>query len=192
MPRKTLFIIIAVFFLVIIGALALYSSTTNQTGGVDRSERGILSFFPFGQGSTPPAGTNGNGVQTGTGTGTTAGGLPRLRHLTTVPVAGIVGLMNGSEHFVRYVERATGHAYDVPVDTSAQTKRVSNTTIPKIQEARWSPDGASLLLRYLGPDNETVLTFSGSFTGASTSEKTLQGTFFPKNILNCFGQSVVR
>ena len=60
----------------------------------------------------------------------------RLVLLSETPVAGITaGERNGEEMF-RYVDRATAHVSDFYA-TSSKRVRVSNTTIPRIQEVAW-------------------------------------------------------
>ncbi len=89
----------------------------------------------------------------------------------------------------RYVERGTGHIYDTYLDTLAES-RVSNTTIPRIEQALFGNGGESVILRYLQDDNQTIETFTGTLSGAITSAdsqgvttlKSLLGTFLPQNI----------
>lgn len=70
-----------------------------------------------------------------------------LRQLTTRPVAGFVVFSDSSSDsdVVRYVERGTGHIYDINVATGEE-RRVSATTIPRVTEAVFSSDGQYVAL----------------------------------------------
>ena len=117
------------------------------------------------------------------------GALPRFRKLWSEPVAGAAFAENASgSTTVHFVERATGHVYEAS-PTSTRTVRLTNTTIPKVQEARFvSPD--RILVRYLR-DDDTIETFAGTILpppepiGTSTEEAVgeLSGQFLPVNIL---------
>ncbi len=91
----------------------------------------------------------------------------------------------------RFVERETGHIYESFLDTAVES-RVSNTTIPRIEEAFFGAGGNSVILRYAKEDNQTIETYAGVLSGAITSAdssgvstlKELTGTFLPQNILD--------
>ncbi len=74
----------------------------------------------------------------------------KLRQLTEEPVAGF-GLIGDK---IRYVEKATGHVYETNA-TATTPVRLSNTTVPKIQEAYFSKSGGAAIFRYTkGKENE--------------------------------------
>jgi hypothetical protein len=84
--------------------------------------------------------------------------------------------------WVRYVLRETGRIEDLSLDTG-DTKRVTNTTVPRIQEAFFGENGSAVALRYLGADNETVETYIAPLpTDPFASSTELVGTFFRQNI----------
>ena len=97
-----------------------------------------------------------------------------LFRISDTPVAGTVILSRGtSTTIARYVDRATGHIYDVNLRTLEKTK-VTNNTLPKIYEAYFRPDGNAVLLRSLKDDSDTVDNLSLTLTApkatlASTS-----------------------
>ena len=95
-----------------------------------------------------------------------------LFRLSNTPVAGAVALNRGNQTVVRYVDRATGHIYDVNLATLEKTK-VTNNTLPKIYEAYFRTDGNAVLLRYLKDDSDVVenlsLTLSPPQATVSTS-----------------------
>ncbi len=83
---------------------------------------------------------------------------------------------------VRYVERETGHIIDLSIETG-ETERISNTTIPGIQETIWGASGRVVALRYLEDDNETIETFAATLpTTTPVVDTDLEGVFFPQNI----------
>lgn len=85
----------------------------------------------------------------------TRGGLPRAQ--TTI---------------FRWIDRATGHIYEARENDNTTT-RVSNTTVPGVQEGFFSKNGLSVVMRYLRADNETVETLVGQIE--SVTEKTTNG-----------------
>lgn len=83
---------------------------------------------------------------------------------------------------LRYIERETGHVYDLSLASGA-TERISNTTIPRVQEALWGNGGEFLAVRYLDADGETVQTFAGTLTPDDEGgQGSLEGAFLPQNI----------
>ncbi|MDO8594642.1 MAG: hypothetical protein Q7R93_03980 [bacterium] len=108
---------------------------------------------------------------------------PALRQLTTTPIAGaIAGIKDGVVR-VRYIDRATGNALEIPA-TGGEVNRLTNTTIPKVYEALWDKAGSGVILRYLKDDDETIRTFSARIkSGANGTPGELQGTFLPQDIL---------
>ncbi len=146
------------------------------------------TFNPFGLFS-------GDDTTTTTGTGTDTPLFPdvpmtverpSLFKITEGPVAGVTtyATTNGTttEHFVRYVERNSGNIYDYSLSTGREV-RVSNTTIPRVHEALFGNSGATVVYRRLQDDGETVETYLGSISSATTTETRLSGSFLPENIL---------
>ncbi|MFT5849384.1 MAG: hypothetical protein ACI9H6_000191 [Patiriisocius sp.] len=68
-----------------------------------------------------------------------------LRQLTTRPVAGFTFASTTFGQTVRYVERGTGHIYEINLDTGIETP-LSRTTVPKVSEAVFSPGGETIAL----------------------------------------------
>lgn len=67
-----------------------------------------------------------------------------LQQLTTRAVAGF-GFASSSPDTLKYVERGTGHVYEINV-TSGKEEQVSVTTFPHASEAVFSPDTTSVAL----------------------------------------------
>ncbi len=59
---------------------------------------------------------------------------------------------------IRYVERASGNVYAYKLNERTLT-RLSNRTVPGVQEASWVPDGSMALVRYLG-EGEEIETYA--------------------------------
>lgn len=104
--------------------------------------------------------------------------IPKLRQLSDAPVAGSrafeqtgTAIRAGTTIF-RWIDRATGHIYEARSNDATEL-RVSNTTIPSVQEGFFSDDGQSVVVRYLKGDNDTVETLVGQI--ASVTEKTSNG-----------------
>ncbi len=71
----------------------------------------------------------------------------RLKRLTTTAVAGF-GVRPGSEGgAVRYLDRESGNVYEIPVSGATTSVRISNTTIPRTQEAYFSATSSSAFAR---------------------------------------------
>jgi hypothetical protein len=106
--------------------------------------------------------------------------VPRLRKITSVPVAGsqvfereveIVKenastterfYATSTENFFRYIERATGHLYETGENTLIN-ERLTNTTIPKIYEAIFSDNLNDFIYRYVDENNSNLIkTFFAS------------------------------
>lgn len=108
---------------------------------------------------------------------------PRLRQLTTEPVAGAVIFSRGGETLVRWAERGTGHFFEEGVDEQTP-KRISNQTIPEIGEALWRPDGFGVIVRYAKEVGGTpsLESFYASVGVAAKEGDTLRASFLPRNV----------
>jgi hypothetical protein len=135
--------------------------------------------------------------------------LPRLRQISQVPTAGFVSferIASTSDTFIeedgseeeevsfetifRYLERGTGHLYETKENTLT-TNRLSNVTMPGIQDALFNTEGDNVLLRFLD-QFELIQTYSAVLeekTSTSTEssfqtmkETKLTGEYFPVNI----------
>lgn len=169
---KILLGILGIFVLIIGGLFFAYRYYVNNGGGNGQVTREGGGLFPD------------SGIFGGFGREDEArdgqdGPVPTLRHITEKAVAGGVVFLSEETVAIRYVERATGHVFETALD-SLEEKRLSNTTIPRIQEAVWSPDGESVILRYLD-ENENLKSFYGAIEKESG---TLDGWFLDNRILN--------
>ena len=157
--KKILIIFITIVFLAIIAFAGWYFILRDPNVPVVETIKDIL---PFGEGSNAPLTTNPS--TSFDSTQDKPLGNSNLFRISAEPVAGAVILnKNASTAIVRYVDRATGHIYDVNLTTLIKTK-VSNQTLPKIYEAYFRPDGNVVLLRFLKDDSDTVENISLTLT----------------------------
>jgi peptidoglycan hydrolase-like protein with peptidoglycan-binding domain len=88
---------------------------------------------------------------------------------------------------IRYIEKNTGNIYDFLPETG-ETSRLTNQTIPRIQEAFFTNNGENVFIRYLKEDNETIETYFASvpkqILGGDGSAGELKGDFLEKNIIS--------
>lgn len=144
----------------------------------------LKNFLPFGSGDDFVAPGNGNQFGEGENSGEATSGTNEtpekiLFRITDIPVAGFVALSrSASSTVVRYAERATGHIYDVNLETLEKT-RLTNQTMPKIYEAYFRADGNVVLFRSLKDDSDTIENISLAITpprAAATSSP--EGSFY--------------
>lgn len=174
MSKRNAIIIIAAILLIIIGALFFYFRSANTGSGTKPST--TSSANPFGAAPTDKtsSGTNGNGSTSGSGTnqsGTAANkNNAKLVQLYADPISGSIFVSTTSQDLLEFVDRGNGNVYKyLPQSQSVQPIRLTDTTIPKIEEAVWSATGNALVYRYLDNDSDTIDSFSGAITSASTT-----------------------
>lgn len=168
MNKKIIVSIIIILFLIVGGIYWYYSQKSVAPG----EQKGFLSiFFPSAgekiiEGLPNPS--TGGGLPTN-------GGLPsggvigkNLIQLSTNAVSG-AGMASTT---IRYVEKSTGHIYEINPD-GQNRQRLSNTTILKTFESFWSYRANKLIIRYL--ESSLVRNLSASI-GTTT-----QGIFLPQS-----------
>jgi hypothetical protein len=166
--RNYTLIILAVFILVFGGLIVWYFSSSSPKTTTATSTTGLIS--PFG--TTPGnrfVSTNANNQQTGgsfgSSTGTVSKNIAKLFQVYKNPTSGDVFFIdtNGAD-ILRFIDRAVGNAYEYVPASGTPATRLTNTTIPKIEEALWSGNGINVFLRYLENDTDTITTFTGKVT----------------------------
>lgn len=85
-----------------------------------------------------------------------------LRQLTTRPVAGFAFASTSAGQAVRYVERGTGHVYEINLESGVENI-LSRTTIPKVSGAVFSPDANTVALTSY--EDYTSSVFVGTIGG---------------------------
>ena len=134
----------------------------------------LRNNLPFGSGENL-AGSNNEGGSTTEGEGGVSFdefGQPTatLFRLAVEPVAGAVAFNKSSTTAaVRYVDRATGHIFEIILPTgnasgALEKKKITNRTLPKIYEAYFRLDGNAVLMRSLQNDSDTVENISLTLT----------------------------
>lgn len=106
---------------------------------------------------------------------------PRLRQLTTKPVAGYVEVYSTSSepYFVRYVEAGLGHVYEINMETGEEI-RVSNTTIPQANKAEFSSNGTHVAIQADVTARNTITVGNiadGEFSGQTLPTSVTDFTF---------------
>jgi len=173
---------LATILVVLVGYYFIIQS--GQTG-TDRKPSGFRSFFPFGgndNATTSPREVVGDNTPE-----EELNFTQKLRKLSSEPVsgAGILDVKAGS--IVRYIEKATGHIFEVEMFSPNQN-RISNTTIPLAYDAIWGNKNTSLVVRYLKDDDVTVDTYALTIKEVSTStENNVSAVSFPANISGVSG-----
>lgn len=160
----------------------------NNTG--NNGQQGTASTTnPFGNTSgnkTPPSNTQTNTGGNANNQGTnTVKNLAKLIQLYKNPTSGSVFFLNkDNKNVLRFVDRAVGNVYEYIAETQTGTpERITNTTIPKVQEVVWSNSGNNLVYRYLDNDTNNISSYTASIK-TSTSSGSLGeiiGTFLPTN-----------
>ena len=166
-------VIVGVVVVIGIGATAYFffsSSTANLTTGTGSS--GL--FGDLGQGGVGTPGQNQPGTGSSETIGTIAGSsgvevAPRLIRITEGPVAyGLFALATTTKNVVattstesstlpdteiRFIDRGSGNMYAYRVSTR-NLSRLSNRTIPGVQEVAWLPNGEMAYLRFLSEESD--------------------------------------
>ncbi|MBU6370741.1 MAG: hypothetical protein KGH93_00950 [Patescibacteria group bacterium] len=183
MSRRTAIIAIIAVAILIIGGLYLWYS--GSSGNKQASATATSTANPFGAAPGNAAGTGANNAGISGGNAGTAKG--RLVELSANPTSGSVFFATSSNQDVlEYVDRATGNVYQYVAQTrTGQPVRLTNTTIPKIQQTVWSAAGQSAIYRYLNDAGE-IVSFSGTMQFASSSGGlgSIGGVFLVRNLVS--------
>lgn len=63
-----------------------------------------------------------------------------LTKLVSGPVAGATFFVRDGDSYIRFVERGTGHIYEIDLGDGS-IEQISGTTIPRVVDAHWEPNG---------------------------------------------------
>ncbi|MDQ5893035.1 MAG: hypothetical protein QG640_45 [Patescibacteria group bacterium] len=94
--------------------------------------------------------------------------LPKLRQLSSTPVAGMSASTTKTSSLIRFMDRGTGHVYEAD-DISSDIRKLSNTTLPKIYESYWNKNLTAFVLRYLRDESDTISNFYAELKSTGTS-----------------------
>lgn len=150
MSTKKIILILGIVVVIAIAVFLIFSARNGATTNAGEGG-GIRNFFPFGNSGEAPADNAGSantnsGGSTNFQTSNLDEPIPKLRKLSADPVAGAVLFNKGKSTttIVRFVVKDTGNVYEAYSD-SLEKKRLTNTTIPKINRAFWLPNGEGFL-----------------------------------------------
>ncbi|MES2213829.1 MAG: hypothetical protein V4465_00335 [Patescibacteria group bacterium] len=153
MNKKPLIITISVALLIILGAVGWYFYTRSATPDELIPVNGGL---PFGAGSgNLSPGTPGGETSSNPTLGENGKPTAKLFRISDVPVGGFVSFLKGGFTYVRYIDRATGHIYDVNPATLEKIQ-VTNNTMPKIYEAYFKSDASGAVVRSIKDGSDTI------------------------------------
>jgi len=190
MSKKTSVTLILIIFFIALGSLLWFYFSLNPMSTAPTNlvtSIPIDTYDPFGTtvnnitSSTPVDGSINTVIET------TPQPIARLRQISNEPISGFSFLENIKEKTtsIFYSLRANGHIYETYADTT-ETKRLSITTIPKVYESIWLPDGKRLIMRYLSENNENIQSFSVKINPATSTlnefEGGIDGNHLPENI----------
>ncbi|MDQ3076613.1 MAG: hypothetical protein M3Q63_00950 [bacterium] len=183
MIKKTL--IIAIIFFVIallVGSYFLFFNRSSPEAENSDSE------FPFGGLSGDNPLTNSPEISsTDTSLGENIIPVTPLMNLSRLPIAGTHVSKVSTSTLVRYNIRASGHTYEVNLNAGT-TSKLTNTTIPRIQESFWLSNGTRTLLRYVNETGDGITTYNAEITkkllASPTEVGELTGKFMTENITN--------
>lgn len=171
-----------IFLIVLIGIAVGYIFLTKDS---DQSARDkISSLFPGASEDVGRTSDSNDFPENNIESSVTKQAGPRLQKLFSYSVAGSVVFEREESTIIRFVEQETGHVFEIEMG-SMSAQRITNTTIPRIAEVVWTPDGEYVALRYLADDRETIETFVAKIqknTDGSEEEGSLVGKFFPQGI----------
>lgn len=188
MSKKTAIILILTVFLGALGALIWFYFTSNNTAITAPTPIvGTDVYDPFGTGSISNVVNTPAGIDTNYTPPIIPNTPDRLRQISEEPISGfsIIDNTKASTTNIHYILRANGNIYEAYTN-SLEQKRLSITTIPKVYESVWLPDGARLVIRYLKDASENIQTFSVKINPATTTLNEFQGgvdgNHLPENI----------
>jgi len=184
MSKRNSILIILAIVLLIIGGLVFFYFSNNAPKNIETIP--ITTTSPFG--NTSGNKTSATGTQTTENTQTTTTkNLAKLIQLYKNPTSGTVFFLNNNnQNVLRFVDRAVGNIYEyIPENQTGEAQRITNTTIPKIQETAWSNTGNNLVFRYLNDDTDNIDSFSATIKANSNSSDVpgeITGSFLSSNI----------
>ncbi len=174
---KFLRYLVAVIFVAILGGLAgwffFVRSHQAAISAVDTG-RGLNQETPIYAGTLGSTATNvqTKQAQASTSVASAPKTIARLWQADAGPVAGFSFVIQKStastSPHLYFVERANGYVFDADADAQTAT-RLTNTLIPKVYDAVFSPKGGTVLLRSLEGNSITTLLASFATPESTTT-----------------------
>lgn len=171
MSQKRKIILISVFIFVIAVLLGVYFYTKNKNA-TDPNASFIEKYNPFGK--SDKVVNEGGETDPKTDPSTITSPIvenSRFNKITDFAVAGATFFEDTREEklvsSLKYVERATGHVYQMYLDTKVVGK-ISNSTIPGVYEAIFDGSAKSVIYRYASSDNNSITSFLATLGGKSS------------------------
>jgi uncharacterized protein YxeA len=181
MSKTKIFFIILILLLLAVGGYFIFNYYfTGNNNPNNPTANNKPAFFGFDQNAIPTGTSTNNNTYNNnnlnqntdfsTGTSSLSTVAPRLRLISAAPVAGgdfiiqnvVIGTTTRGRiknipitapfEFIRYILRGNGNIYET--STSTQTSvRISNKTIPQLQEAFFNKTGDSVIIRKIAGDD---------------------------------------
>jgi hypothetical protein len=174
MSKKTAIILILIVFFITIGVLLYFYFSFNSP------KKNQVTLPPISD-VYDPFGTNmDQNITIETPTEEIPNEIPpavnKLRQISQDPISGfsVTENLNTQKTDIRYILRSNGNIYEAYTD-SLESKRLSITTIPKVYESLWLPNGNNLIIRYLKDKTENIETFSVKINPATTTLNEFEG-----------------
>jgi hypothetical protein len=187
MSKQTAILLILVVFLGALGALLWFYFSINTNNTQITTPVNLDTYDPFGTKTTNNTeNTSPDVVDTEKEEEIIT--IPnKLRKISEDPISGFSVTENSKtkQIDIHYILRANGNIYETYTN-SPESRRLSITTIPKVYESVWLPDGQRLIIRYLKDNTENIETFSVKINPATTTlnefEGGVDGNHFIENI----------
>lgn len=206
MSRKTVVLVIFIVLSLLVGGfVGFYFYLYNKTGDTSSIIPRPTGFFGFFTRDPQPVQISTTTEQVISNPAIQSRPVPRLRKITSEPVAGAAFVMKdvfatttqqtststksqppriiGKQEVIRWMERGSGNIFETST-SSLGTARISNTTVSQVYEAYFTDKGDSVLTRkVLGVTDNIETRFGRLQTITPTStEQTLSFVGLPLNI----------
>ena len=152
--------------------IAYLLSGSGDNGSAANEDSFFRRLFPFGTSLIPGSESTDSEQKTDTALPQ----VPRLRKVAEGPVTGAMFSSSSSTTILRYMERSSGHAYEIDA-TSPTATRISNTTLPGMYELLPLTQTA-FVLRYPNDTGDIENYFASLATG--TPNQQLSGRLLPR------------
>lgn len=127
--------------------------------------------FPSGDGRTivPPGANNGSAQN-----GSSSDAPQALFQMHDRAVISSVMFLRGNEPYARFMEQGSGHVYEYDLKNK-RSYRISNTSVPQIQEALWAQNGNVVAFRY---EDGGILKAAVGELSTTTEERSFVNVYF--------------